>query len=350
MRGGWDRKCYAAINKGGIVMNIISCIFLALFGMASGATSVTVRVADGDTCNPVDGALVEIAFLEPPTVDGVERDIVFTRKTNAHGICGASGPKCFDKVWFKVEKDGYYDSRGTHEFILNEDGNLCSGVSVVTVSLMRIVRPIPLFVGDEPAWRPYEMFGKGTNTLEFDFMEGDYLPPVGNGKVPDVVFTRDKCQVLFTKTSSEYGVWHSTRDQVRVHFPNPGDGIVSMPTNAWSRLQIRTAPESGYKPDYLCDKVIGTNDVFESWAADPNLCFRIRTRFDMSGNVTNAHYGKIYRGLGFNHSYSNEKVMEPRAERMRFLYYLNPVPMERNLEYDKLHNLKKYNGPVMADP
>ena len=123
-----------------------------------------------------------------------------------------------------------------------------------------------------------------------------------------------------------------------------------MPTNACSLLKIRTAPENGYKSDYLSYKIVTTNDAFASWEADPNLCFRIRTKFDANGNVVEANYGKIYGGLGFSQSFSHDKIREPRAERMRFLYYLNAMPLDRNLEYDRRSNLKMKNGPTQVGP
>lgn len=327
----------------------ILCIIFGLFGIFGGP-EVSVVVADGDTGEPVEGALVEIAFPGRKTMDGIIYGGFRTRKTSAKGLCKATGPTEFNHVDIKVEKDGYYKSSLTAHFPLDENLRILPGASVVTVALMRVIHPIPLFVGDEPAWRPDEMFGKGTNTLEFDMMAGDYLPPVGKGSVADIVFTREQCQVLSLVTNRDYGVIYSTRDQVRVRFPNPGDGIVSMPTNACSLLKIRTAPENGYKPDYLSYKIITTNDVFMSWEADPNLCFRIRTKFDANGNVVEANYGKIYGGLGFNHSFSYEKIKEPRVERMRFLYYVNTTSLDRNLEFDCDRNLKPKNSTLVDMP
>jgi hypothetical protein len=325
------------------------CILFGLFGIFGGP-EVSVVVADGDTGEPVGDAIVEIAFPGRKTMDGIIYGGFRTRKTSAKGLCKATGPTEFNHVDINVEKDGYYKSSLTAHFPVDENLRILPGASVVTVALMRVIHPIPLYVSKEPAWRPDEIFGKGTNTLEFDMMAGDYLPPVGKGKVADVVFTREPCQVLASVTKPHWGVIYSTRDQVRVHFPNPGDGIVSMPTNACSLLKIRTAPENGYKPDYLSYKIVTTNDAFASWEADPNLCFRIRTKFDANGNVVEANYGKIYGGLGFSQSFSHDKIREPRAERMRFLYYLNKNPTDRNLEYDRRHNLKEKNGPKQVRP
>ena len=52
-------------------------------------------------------------------------------------------------------------------------------------------------------------------------------------------------------------------------------------------------------------------------------CFllRVRTVLDENGKVVSAHYGKIY------------------PEQMNVLYYLNPEPNSRSLEYDPARNL-----------
>ena len=59
---------------------------------------------------------------------------------------------------------------------------------------------------------------------------------------------------------------------------------------------------------------------------------RIRTELDDEGNIKNAHYGKIYGD--FRLCESREKVVD-----IDFLYYLNPTPNDRNLEWDRKHNL-----------
>ena len=331
-------------------MNVFCYLMFAVFGMAPNQTDVSVLVTDGDTGEPVENALVEIEFPFGMAEDGTTCGGVRARKTNAKGMCKASGTAAATHVAIRVQKEGFYRSRLDAALRLGEDRRDYTECSVVTVALMRVVHPIPLFVVEEPCCRSRDIFGKGTNTLEFDMMAGDYLPPVGKGKIADVVFTREPCQLLSLVTNLDYGVIYSTKDQVRVRFPNPGDGIVSMPTNSPSELSVRAAPESGYKSNYLSTRTKTANGLIESWEADPTLCFRIRTIFDDEGNILTANYGKIYRGVAFDHDHSDKKIGGQRVERMRFLYYLNPMPMDRNLEYDARHNLNKKSDCVARKP
>ena len=62
---------------------------------------------------------------------------------------------------------------------------------------------------------------------------------------------------------------------------------------------------------------------------DANYFFRVRSKTDDKGNVTNALYGKIYGDFGENFG---------RGE-LNFIYYLNPKPNSRNMEFNPQQNL-----------
>jgi len=63
---------------------------------------------------------------------------------------------------------------------------------------------------------------------------------------------------------------------------------------------------------------------------------------DDSGTVTNAYYGKMYGDIYFAYAY--DETREDNAQKMHIarpdlLYYVNPTPMDKNLEFDCRHNL-----------
>ena len=62
---------------------------------------------------------------------------------------------------------------------------------------------------------------------------------------------------------------------------------------------------------------------------DQNYFFRVRT-VKKDKKIISAHYGKIDRDIEF---WGNEKL--------RFTYYLNPTPLDRNMEFDPKRNLLK---------
>ena len=63
---------------------------------------------------------------------------------------------------------------------------------------------------------------------------------------------------------------------------------------------------------------------------DPNRCytFRIRTRRNEKGELVEAYYGKIYGDFEFEGDDKKGLIG------VKFLYYLNPKSLDRNLEWD----------------
>ena len=215
---------------------------------------------------------------------------------------------------------------------------------VATIRLQRVERPIPLFVKRVAKVTrgvfTADIFPKGEDTLRYDLLMGDWLPPVGTGRVADVTFTRHPREDLGEGVNGADVRGPSYRDSMTVRFPGEGNGLVESNPPPNLRLRIRTAPEDGYRPDYLC--WTGRNRKLEyvgSYDENRCFCFRIRTRRDDRGRIVEAYYGKIYGDIlmytGYNFIVCGVK----------FLYYLNPTPLDRNLEWDRKTNL----GPDRVD-
>ncbi len=91
-------------------------------------------------------------------------------------------------------------------------------------------------------------------------------------------------------------------------------------------------------------KVVPPNVCNEAYGeSDPDRCyyFRIRSRYDERGKPVSFHYGKIYGDF---------KVgcwLREGSCSVEFLYYLNPTPLDRNLEWDMRNNL--YPNPGSLD-
>jgi hypothetical protein len=74
---------------------------------------------------------------------------------------------------------------------------------------------------------------------------------------------------------------------------------------------------------------------FRSNRPDRDFAFRIRTKKDKDGKIVSAYYGKIYGDIEIKKPYTVEVQVAAPA----FLYYLNPAPLDRNLEWDMKTNL-----------
>ncbi len=328
------------------------CIFSATFLVSADVAKVGVFVVDDRTGEPMKDVSVTGSFRmdngwlafkggEPPNRDSAITDVNGRCRLRGRTNCGRMG------VWVENPPSGYYAPRrgwGQRFSEKNLLGIWQPDNLVATIRLQRVERPIPLFIKRvtkvERGGFTADIFPKGEDTLRYDLLMGDWLAPVGTGRVADVTFTRHPREDLGEGVNGADVRGPSYRDSMTVRFPGEGNGLVESNPPPSLRLRIRTAPEDGYRPDYLC--WTGRNRKLEyvgSYDENRCFCFRIRTRRDDRGRIVEAYYGKIYGDIlmytGYNFIVCGVK----------FLYYLNPTPLDRNLEWDRKTNL----GPDRVD-
>ena len=212
---------------------------------------------------------------------------------------------------------------------------------VVTLCLQRVEHPIPLFVkqlfcrASDSVSSNYFDICKGK--MEFDLMKGSFLPPIGRGEYADIVFTRLEREDLGIGTTFKGSITAPAyRDSMSIRFTGEDNGLVEVPSEKTAGIKIRTAPENGYTPDYLVAKGRDKNvKYFSSSNPDRNFAFRIRTKKDKNGKIVSAYYGKIYGDIVIKKPYGVEELVAAPS----FMYYLNPKPLDRNLEWDMKNNL-----------
>jgi hypothetical protein len=267
---------------------------------------VTVRVTD-DAGSPVPGAMVGIGYNS----NGIPAGINGLTDTNGLFVANAKGSVI---AGYRVEKFGYYPTAipGTR-FTRYTDEKWQPWNPTVEITLKPTVRPVPMY-----AKRINQGPPALNESIGFDLMVGDWVVPHGKGQRSDIIFKKD-----YSETSSS--VYHS---KIQVSFPNPGDGIqsfqVDYPSNQGSALRSPyEAPESGYLPQLQREISAGNGPSKFEYDENRNYFFRVRAVLDEKGNVTNALYGKIY------------------GDFMQFVYYLNPTPNDRNIEFDPKQNLLK---------
>jgi len=181
--------------------------------------------------------------------------------------------------------------------------------------------------------------------LRLDCMLGDYLPPVGTGVVADVEFRRKVEEKMNGDLRLKY------HGEMTTTFLGDGNGLVEVVPNPGSRLKIRSGIDADFEREHVSwikEDLLSTKYVYLQYATTNSLnrsrcyCFRIRTIKDDSGAVTNAYYGKIYGDIYFAHAYDEtreENAQKIYIARPSLLYYINPTPMDKNLEFDCRHNL-----------
>ena len=312
-------------------------------------------VVDGWTGEPLKNVLVRGGFDNHwgwLAVKGAPLPNESFARTDVNGFCRLRGRTNIGGAGVSVREapPGFYRPRYGEGWSFRRKNLL--GIwqpdnLVATIRLQRVERPIPLFVkrvakvsrGEFTA----DIFPKGEDTLRYDLLMGDWLAPVGTGRVADVTFTRHPREDLGEGVNGADVRGPSYRDSMTVRFPGEGNGLVELHPPPSYRLRIRTAPEDGYRSEYLCWR--GTNRKLEddsNYDENRCFCFRIRTRRDDRGRIVGAYYGKIYGDITFVYQFRPEFV--PVAS-VCMSYYLNPTPLDRNLEWDRKTNL----GPDRVD-
>ena len=337
--------------------------FLSI-GIFADTAKFSVVVLSADDLKPIEGVQVHANFWEnngwkawtqAPHID------VDQQTTDKNGFCRLKGKtNCGNVCCFvSVPPKGFYagDSWGTDFKKKNIFGVWQPDNLVVTLRLQRVENPIPLFVKKATLKNHKDGIGgfDGTNSVvRFDLMKGDWLPPYGKGEVADVEFKSTleiKGKAWFAFEPRKYD-W--------VYFYNLGtefsclskdDGFSVFRPEPWAGIKIRNA-EAEPKMRHLGLINIGRNQKFhkngEDWDcqnykddySERNISFRIRSKYDDKGRLKEAYYGKIYGD--FKIEGDDKKGLIGSA----FLYYLNPKPLDRNLEWDMKNNLCPNPGSI----
>ncbi len=177
-------------------------------------------------------------------------------------------------------------------------------------------------------------------------MKGDWLPPYGHGETADLEIASE---LQITGKDRKYSV--AARAEADVFFydlvqtirpTGADDSISELYADPTSGIKIRHGSDEGRSMRIVRRQ--GRHKRFSmggEWYSkrfddmDENRCytFRIRSRYDEKGNLVEAYYGKVYGDFKFSGD------LERGVISVRFLYYLNPTPLDRNLEWDMKTNL-----------
>lgn len=237
------------------------------------------------------------------------------------------------EIFAFFEAKGYYGTRFQER--VKEYPDIDRLEKDIPIVVKRIRNPIPMYARlvHNKSTAPIAESGPGFRynlgaTSQFDMVKGDFLPPYGNGERGDISFLwkMDVLKLGKDGLADDYDTFCNVR------FTNSLDGICMGKADGavaggqlGSKFMSRyEAPLDGYTNRYLYFVRV-RYDKRESNSPGPTVYyFRIRTEVDSKGQVTNALYGKVYGTIEGS-----------------FRYYLNPVPNDRNVEFDPKKNLFK---------
>jgi hypothetical protein len=297
---------------------------------------------------PIEGARAVISFV------GARDDDNHIGPTDRDGYFSAQG-KALAGIYLAACKDGYYPAR----FDTSRFDRLPAGQSTRKILVLpRIVKPVPLFAkrsGHSGAGLTVPVQGEWVG---YDLESGDWVHPYGNGIITDLRF-RFKTSFNGWKFGEEamansrhinsdlseaefrlfYGKWDG---ELEISFPNPQEGLHEEKDRflTYSSMKMpHQAPAEGYQPAWHY-----TDNTYSPTNARENVGFFLRTRvrLDERGRIISANYSKVMGDFSFS----------PANGALRFVFYFNPVPNDRNLEFDPKRNLFPTDlpGSNVGDP
>lgn len=304
----------------------------------------TFRVVD-DSGKAMTGALVRVTTFSrwvPGREFGRDEYEKIEGNTDTNGVVVLALPSKTGKLTYQVvpaeeTSDGvtmkvngmtcYMSGSGVLRFAEQAGGKWQPLNSVVDIVIKRVLNPIPMYAR---SWDDGQLVIPAYNVpLGFDLMKSDWIPPYGHGETADFIFRLD-CQ-LGEVTPDKVQYFDAT---FTLSFSNDGDGIqeVIVPVLDVSRFRLpRFAPESGYVSNLVQHAFEHRDASHYERNEKQNFIYRVRTKKNGGGQIVSALYGKVAGPFSFGVYVSNAKL--------KFRYYLNPTPNDRNLEFDPKRNL-----------
>jgi len=304
-----------------VVIILLLVPALGLAGIFTPTGKITVKAVD--PCGqPIPDAYARVTFYTPKGLGkglGTNHNTV-RGKTDVNGFFTASAPT-IRTCGMGASKEGYYGASKSFTFTERSFLNRWKPWNpTVEVKLKEARNPVPMY-----AKRTQSMKIPAVDTpVGYDLEKGDWVVPYGEGIISDFIFTF-------------YIRFPSNRDwdcSYTLTFSNADDGIqeYTPPEDDFSSYRWPyEAPEEGYSSNIRwADYYYPSGENKSDYKKDRRYIFRVRTKRDEAGKITEARFGKINGDIEF---FPNGKI--------RFTYYFNPGD-NRSLEYDTERSLFKW--------
>ena len=307
-----------------ILIGLLSWAFACSAHAFLPEAAFSVRVLDEGGV-PLSNIVVQAGFYasawfgsgaEPPPT-------LVRRRTDTNGACSFRG-RCHGKASFGVSVPDYYEQGQTLRFTEAKGLHYEPWDQIHEIRIRKILNPIPMYA--KRLWD--EFIPKYGAPLGYDLMKGDWLPPHGRGETADFIFQLD-CQFGRLRPEDKVQLFEAT---LALTFSNDGDGIQEVQDTQWadSAFQLpRYAPEDGYASNWFLKSF--ENEQGHSYSQGKDYFYRVRTKKDDEGKIISALYGKIRKSL--------DVEVRKSGTRLQMVYYLNPTPNDRNMEFDPKRNL-----------
>lgn len=302
---------------------------------------IVLRISD-QCGNPVERARVWGGFA---TGGGIGDSTQIGMMSDSNGVVTICG-RCTDKVVCRITKDGYYATRFEYSCYNRDvsppvaDGKWQPYGNEMAIKLKQMLNPS--IEGGHVADLPIPVFDKW---IGYDLEVRDWTAPYGTG-ICDDVSIRYSCDK------------RSRRDfdcKLELSFEKwPYGGVIEMQKETFSEMQsLYYAPTNQhYKANIEFEISRTPKKRLKSITLDDSsyLIFRTRTKTDLNGLLTEAHYGRIdgdwsfgpnpyliVGGIFFN-SKENDTNLEDKETAERSL---NSAFWRKKLEQERLEEEQK---------
>lgn len=328
-------------------MRVLCGLFLIMTGPLLLGHEVRLHVVDDDK-KPMAGVQTSIAFTTAVFGGQIKREGLTDQSGEFSGSGHGEG-----QVVVRANQEGYYGA---------VFGNLPNDHDLdVAVVMRKIIHPVPL--------RALNLsLGTGAPTLklsiqnewlDYDLAAGDWVKPRGKGEVADIRFKfhneflgwqMDDERMAKTRAHPNNRniteerlkeLWGKYDGEVEISFPGEQEGLVEERERflPYSQLTMpHQAPLEGYAPTRrYTAKTYG----YRTKVDNVGFFLRTRVKVDRDGKILSANYAKV----------TGDFELDARGA-LGLIYYFNPVPNDRNLEFDPERNLfpEKFPGATVGKP
>ena len=250
------------------------------------------RVVD-DEGNAVSNALAHVWFS---SYRRPQDKADWLLETDVNGMF-VSEHRFNEKFSVGIDKHGYYHTHDAINYLVMtvlpvKEGKWQPYGETRTVVLKRMHNPHEMLGPEMPPQRKIRIYDKW---LDFDLENGDFLPPMGNGRNADML-------VRFKLKGQMPYDWSIKMD---VSFTNhPCAGAYVLKKDVWSDMKSVYFADTNalYLTDFsfqYAREKGSRRPVVEKLGEDEYLVFRTRTKVDHDGRLISARYGKLYGPWNF---------------------------------------------------
>jgi hypothetical protein len=275
------------------------------------------------------------AWFKKPGDSSPIKDYFVTGHTNASGKLDLTGETIWAPTSVEARKNRYYLATAGAHWTIKRNGDRWEPWPVEVDLVMKKIRnPQPMYAVRCGSTMFFEFPKKELGPYGFDLEMMDWVAPNGRGKVSDFILQgiRDD--------PADRG--YKPKGNLKLSFSNPEDGIFSVADDLIGGSVLRSpamAREEGYRNEWLFPNTIDPTKGGENQSLpDMVYIFRVRTKVDAEGRLTEARYGKIYGNVF--------ALLSDTFPSFRITYYLNGTPNDRGLEWDMKTNLFRNLPPA----